>query len=150
MRAAIPGRRRYAMISIAVNIVGNLILIPLIGHVGPPLATALASTVNVAMLYRTLVERGHFAADSALRRKVPRLLLAALLMGATVFAFERLLTPYLGGALIVRYAALGVLVGAGSAVYGVACFVTGAYRIADLKALMRRRGTSNTPKPAQE
>jgi putative peptidoglycan lipid II flippase len=70
-------------------------------------------------------------------------------MGATVFAFERLLTPYLGGALIVRYAALGVLVGAGSAVYGVACFVTGAYRIADLKALMRRRGTS-TPKPAQE
>ncbi|MFX6218313.1 polysaccharide biosynthesis C-terminal domain-containing protein, partial [Acinetobacter baumannii] len=80
---------RYAMISIAVNIVGNLIMIPLIGHVGPPLATDLASTVNVAMLYRTLVERGHFAADSALRRKVPRLLLAALLMGATVFAFER-------------------------------------------------------------
>lgn len=141
---------RYAMISIAVNIVGNLILIPLIGHVGPPLATALASTVNVAMLYRTLTQRGHFAADSALRRKVPRLLLAALLMGATVFAFERLLDPYLGGALIVRYAALGVLVGAGSAVYGVACFVTGAYRIADLKALMRRRGASNTPKPAQE
>ncbi|MBN9981018.1 polysaccharide biosynthesis C-terminal domain-containing protein, partial [Listeria monocytogenes] len=61
---------RYAMLSIAVNIVGNLILIPLIGHVGPPLATALASTVNVAMLYRTLTQRGHFAADSALRRKV--------------------------------------------------------------------------------
>ena len=83
-----------------------------------------------------------------LRRKVPRLLLAALLMGATVFAFERLLTPYLGGALIVRYAALAVLVGSGSAVYGVACFLTGAYRIADIKALLRRRGA--TARPAEE
>ncbi|WP_242139314.1 murein biosynthesis integral membrane protein MurJ [Sphingomonas sp. TREG-RG-20F-R18-01] len=139
---------RFAMISIAVNIVGNLILIPLIGHVGPPLATALASTVNVAMLYHTLAQRGHFVADAALRRKVPRLLLAALLMGATVYAFERWLDPYLGGAMIVRYAALGVLVGAGSAVYVVACFLTGAYRIGDIRALLRRR--ADTPKTVQE
>ncbi|TPG55150.1 murein biosynthesis integral membrane protein MurJ [Sphingomonas glacialis] len=139
---------RYAMLSIGINIVGNLILIPLIGHVGPPLATALASTVNVAMLYRTLAARGHFVADAGLRRKVPRLLLAALLMGATIYAFEQLLDPYLGGPLIVRYAALGVLVGAGGAVYGVACFVTGAYRIADIKGLLRKRGA--TSKPVQE
>ena len=139
---------RFAMLSIVVNIVGNLILIPTIGHVGPPLATALASTINVAMLYRTLSQRGHFVADAGLRRKVPRLLLAALLMGATVFAFQRLLDPYLGGPLIVRYAALGVLVGTGSAVYVVACFLTGAYRIADLRALMRRRAAA--PKTLEE
>ena len=139
---------RFAMLSILVNIVGNLALIPTIGHVGPPLATALASTVNVAMLYRTLAKRGHFVADAALRRKVPRLVLAALLMGATVFAFERLLNPYLGGALIVRYSALAVLVGGGSAVYVVACFLTRAYRLSDISALMRRRAA--TPKPVEE
>src|SRR5690606_16255796 len=50
---------RFAMISIAVNIVGNLILIPTVGIVGPALATALSSTLNVAMLYRTLDARGH-------------------------------------------------------------------------------------------
>ena len=33
---------------------GNLILIPTIGHVGPPLATALAATVNMVLLYRAL------------------------------------------------------------------------------------------------
>lgn len=133
---------RYAMISILVNIVGNLIMIPLIGHVGPPLATALASTVNVAMLYRTLGARGHFVADAQLKRRVPRLALAALLMGATLFAFDRLLNPYLGGTLLVRYAALGVLVGAGCSIYGLACFVTGAYRVTDLKALVRRRAST--------
>lgn len=139
---------RFAMLSIVVNIVGNLIMIPWIGHVGPPLATALASTVNVAMLYRTLAKRGHFVADAQLRRRVPRLALAALLMGATVFACKQLLDPYLGGPLVMRYSALGVLVGAGMAIYVVACFLTRAYRIADLTALIRKRGA--TAKPVQE
>ena len=52
---------RYAMQSMAINLVGNLILIPTIAYRGPPLATAIASSVNVAMLYVTLRRRGHFA-----------------------------------------------------------------------------------------
>jgi len=130
---------RYAIWSVVVNIVGNLIMIPLIGHVGPPLATALSSTVNVAMLYRTLVQRGHFTPDRQLRRRLPRLALAALLMGAAVYGFDQLLDPYLSGRIWERYAALVVLVGTGCAIYGAACFVTGAFRVADLKALIRRR-----------
>lgn len=130
---------RFAMISIVINILGNIALIPTIGHVGPPLATALSSTVNVAMLYATLRRRGHFTADAQLRRRIPRLALAAVLMGGVVFAFDRLLDPWLDGRLIERYVALAVLVGSGVALYGIACFVTGAYRVADLKALLARR-----------
>ena len=67
---------RYAVQSVAVNFAGNLILIPVLaqfgyGHVGPPLATALSSTVNVWMLYATLRKRGHFIADAQLKRRVP-------------------------------------------------------------------------------
>src|SRR4051812_14400330 len=81
---------RLAMVSVAVNIAGNLTLIPLLGligmgHVGPPLATALSSSINVFMLYRTLRRRGHFEADSQLRRRVPRLAVAALVMGGALF-----------------------------------------------------------------
>ncbi|MBB3910029.1 murein biosynthesis integral membrane protein MurJ [Sphingomonas desiccabilis] len=133
---------RYAMWSVGVNIAANIVLIPLLGHVGPPLATALASTVNVAMLYRTLRKRGHFAVDAQLRRRLPRLALAALLMGAAVFGLESLLDPYLVGPMAMRYAALVVLVGTGCAIYGLACFVTGAFRVADVKALIRRRSTN--------
>jgi putative peptidoglycan lipid II flippase len=130
---------RFAMIAILINIVGNLLLIPTVGHVGPPLATALASTVNVALLYRALCARGQFVADAQLKRRLPRLALAALLMGAVVWSFDRLLDPWLNGRLVERYAALAALVGSGVALYAIACFVTGAYRIADLKALLARR-----------
>jgi len=44
--------------------------------------------------------------------------------------------------MVSRYIGLALLVGAGVALYGLACFVTGAYRLSDLKALMRRRGTT--------
>ena len=130
---------RYAIWSVGVNIVANAILIPTIHHVGPPLATALSSTVNVWMLYRTLVKRGHFAADAQLRRRLPRLALAALLMGGAVFAFDRLLDPWLDGLMWQRYAGLVMLVSGGVAIYGVACFVTRAFTIGDIKALIRKR-----------
>ncbi|BBC98750.1 MULTISPECIES: murein biosynthesis integral membrane protein MurJ [Sphingobium] len=135
---------RYAMLSILINIVGNLTMIPTLarfglGHVAPPLATALSSTINVAMLYTTLVKRGHFAADEGLRRRLPRLAIAALIMGVALWAGEDLLDPWLTGAMVQRYAALAVLVGAGVALYGLASVVTGAYRLSDIKALMRRK-----------
>ncbi|QIK77662.1 murein biosynthesis integral membrane protein MurJ [Sphingomonas piscis] len=133
---------RFATISVGVNIALNLALIPLIGHVGPPLATALSSTVNVAMLYFTLRKRGFFVADRQLKRRLPRLALAALLMGATLFAFDRLLDPWLNAGMWMRYLALLVLVGAGVTVYGVACFLTRAFMLADVRLLLNRRSRS--------
>jgi putative peptidoglycan lipid II flippase len=130
---------RLAIFSVGVNLVLNLALIPTIGHIGPPLATAIASTVNVAMLYRTLGKRGHFAADAQLKRRIPRLALAALLMGAAVYAIEPLFAPYTHGSMLKTLPALAVLVGIGVLIYGIACFITGAFRISDIKALMRRR-----------
>lgn len=130
---------RFAIISVVVNIAANLALIPTIGHVGPPLATTIASSVNVWMLYRTLVKRGHFHADAQLRRRLPRLALAAVLMGVAVFAFDRVLDPWLNGRMVERYGALIALVAAGCAIYGIACFVTRAFRLSDIKALIRKR-----------
>ncbi|MBN8806936.1 MAG: murein biosynthesis integral membrane protein MurJ [Sphingomonas sp.] len=130
---------RYALISVAVNLIGNLILIPTIHHVGPPLATAISSSVNVAMLYWTLKRRGHFATDARLRRRVPRLLAAAVLMGGALWLLAPYAEPYLTGSLIRRGLALVALVSGGCAVYALACFATGAYRVADLQSLLGRR-----------
>jgi putative peptidoglycan lipid II flippase len=135
---------RYAVQSVGVNLVGNLILIPLLGrygygHVGPPLATALASTLNVWMLYRTLSKRDHFHTDARLRRRVPRLAVASLIMGGMLFFVTPLIDPYLTGSILSRMAGLLALVGAGVAVYGIACFLTGAFRLDDVKLLLKRR-----------
>lgn len=134
---------RFAMISVAINLVGNLILIPTIATAGPPLATAIASTVNVWMLYRELGRRGHFVADGQLKRRIPRLALAAVIMGAAMWLIAPWFRPYTHGSLLITLPALGVLVSSGIAIYGVACFVTGAFGPRDIKALVRRRSTDN-------
>lgn len=133
---------RFATYSIVVNLIGNLVLIPTIGHVGPPLATALAACVNIALLYIELRRRGHFVADSRLRHRLPRLALAALIMGAALFGLDKLIAPYTTGPILSRFLGLAGLVGGGFSIYGIACFLTGAYRMADLKALLRRRGAA--------
>jgi putative peptidoglycan lipid II flippase len=129
---------RFAMISIAVNLALNLLFIMPLKHVGPPLATALASTVNVLMLYHTLKKRGHFEADARLRRRVPRLALAAILMGVALYFVTPLINPYMTGSIARRALGLLALVSAGGAVYALACLVTGGFVLDDLKLMMRR------------
>ena len=133
---------RFAMISMAVNLAGNLALIVPLRHMGPPLATAIASTVNVWLLYRMLVKRGHFAADPRLRRRAPRLALSALAMGGVLWAAQGLLMPYVHGTWLVRFATLAVLVSAGMLVYGLATVLLGAFSRADIALLLRRRRPS--------
>jgi len=135
---------RYAVQSVGVNLAGNLLLIPLLarygyGHVGPPLATALASTVNVWMLYLTLKKRGHFESDARLRRRVPRLALASVIMGGMLYFVTPLIDPYLTGSILRRGLGLVALVGAGVGVYAAACFLTGAFVLDDVKLLLKRR-----------
>lgn len=133
---------RYAIISVGVNIVGNLILIPTIGINGPPLATAVASTVNVAMLYATLRKRGHFAPDAQLRRRIPRLLLAALMMGGVLYLLGPYADPYLTRGFLLRVGALALLCMGGAVVYFLASFATGAFALDDLKLLLRKRAAT--------
>ena len=130
---------RYAMISMGVNLIGNLMLIVPLQHMGPPLATAIASTVNVWMLYRTLVKRGHFVADARLKRRVWRLALAALAMGGVLWLGQGLVMPYVQGTWTIRIAAMAALVTAGAVVYGLATVILGAFSRDDLKLLLRRR-----------
>ncbi|MEH3158433.1 MAG: murein biosynthesis integral membrane protein MurJ [Sphingomonas taxi] len=130
---------RYATWSIAVNLVLNLAFIVPLAHMGPPLATAIASSVNVWLLWRALGRRGHFVADARLRRRAWRLAVSAAVMGAVMWFAGDLFRPYTTGASLVRWAAMFVLVGTGALVYAAATFATGAFRLADLRQLIRRK-----------
>ncbi|MGU3390336.1 murein biosynthesis integral membrane protein MurJ [Sphingomonas sp. M1A8_2b] len=129
---------RYATMSMVVNLVLNLAFIKPLGHMGPPLATAIASTVNVAMLYRTLVLRGHFTPDARLVRRTWRLLVAALIMGGVMFFLNDLFQPFVTGTSIQRWGAMLVLVATGGVVYAIATLLTGAFRLGDISTLLRR------------
>ena len=139
---------RYATISIGINLILNLALIGPLKHMGPPLATAIASLVNLALLYRTLAKRGHFVPDRQLRNRVWRLAAAALVMGAVMYFLNDRFAPYTLGTGVTRVLTMIVLVGTGGAVYGIACFIMRAYRPSDLLAVVRRRPPA-PPTPPQ-
>ncbi|MET4663965.1 murein biosynthesis integral membrane protein MurJ [Sphingomonas sp. PvP056] len=130
---------RFATMSMGVNLLLNLALIVPLKHMGPPLATALASTFNVALLYRTLRLRGHFEPDARLRRRAWRLALAALAMGVILWLLQGLFAPYTHGSWLIRTGAMVVLVGAGGLVYAIMTFVLGAFTRDDLSFLRRKR-----------
>src|SRR3546814_18869991 len=97
----------------------------------PPRSTRTDTLFPYSTLFRS--------ADAQLRRRLPRLVLAAALMCIALYFGQALVEPFAHGSLLETLPALGVFVIAGIAIYALACFVTGAFRPADLKAILRRR-----------
>ena len=128
---------RIGVATVAVNIVLNLLLSRWFSHVGVAVATTLSAWFNVVMLGGTLVKRGQLLPDRRLRRRTPRLLSAALLMGAALVAGERLMFPVASGPL--RLLALAALVGGGAAVYFGAAHLLRGFDLREFRALLRRR-----------
>jgi putative peptidoglycan lipid II flippase len=133
---------RLALWSMAVNLIGNLILIWPLAHIGVGVATAIAAWVNVALLWFTLRKRGHIAVDVRLKQKAWRIALAAGVMGVSLFFGNEVIEDQLGTGLLRRIAVLSILVSAGGVVYALAIFLFGAYRLHELKSLFRRRAAT--------
>jgi putative peptidoglycan lipid II flippase len=65
-------------------------------------------------------------------------MLAALLMGVVMWFANDLFRPYTTGPSLHRWGAMLVLVSAGALVYFAATFLFGAFRMADVRRLVRR------------
>jgi putative peptidoglycan lipid II flippase len=128
---------RIGVVTVLVNIALNLLLSRWFSHVGVAWATTLSAWFNAAMLGGLLLRRGQLVPDRRLRRRAPRLLAAALLMGAALVAGERLLFPAASGPL--RLAALAVLVGGGAAIYFGAAHLFRGFDLREFLSVLRRR-----------
>ena len=132
----------YAGVSVAINIGGALALFPVFRHVGIAIATTASAWVNAWLLAATLNRRGGWRMDAQGRRNLPRILLAALLMGAAVLAMNR----WLGGFFMPEIpfsVRLGVLLGmvlAGAAVYFALSWMLGTISREGLRRALRRNG----------
>jgi putative peptidoglycan lipid II flippase len=127
---------KVGLFAVALNLLLNLVLTQWLAHVGVALATALSAWANALALGWLLWRRGQFVADRRLRRRLPRLLLAALLMAGVLLGLGAQLFPAAPGW---RFAALAALVGAGALTYFGAAFLLRALSWQELRALLRRR-----------
>ena len=110
---------RAALFGFAIAIIGSLILMPFLGHVGIALATALSGWASAAMLGLTISRRIGFAIDTEAKRRLPLLVVAALAMGAAIYAAREVLSPWLaqGASAASHLAALALILAFGLFVY---------------------------------
>jgi putative peptidoglycan lipid II flippase len=133
---------RVGLLSIGLNLALNLSLIWWLAHVGLALASSLAAMFNAGALAVLLQRRGHLAVDAQLRRRVPRMALAAAAMALTLVAIERTVYAWLAPDHVLRWVGLFVLVGFGIGAYFIAAEILGACRIREMIQSFRRPAAS--------
>ncbi|MBJ2152252.1 murein biosynthesis integral membrane protein MurJ [Paracoccus sp. IB05] len=128
----------YAVVAMVVNLVVAVALMPLIGFLAAAIATTVSAWIMVVQLWLGSRSMGISATmDDRFRKRLPRIILSSLLMGAVLLG----LVWVLGDAVTekgTRTPLLLVLVLAGMASYFLAATLTGAMNLADLKSSLRR------------
>lgn len=130
---------RFAVWSMIVNAAIAVGLLPVIGFSAAALATTLSGWIMVLQLWlgtRKMGDEARF--DTRFRQRLPRILIAAVLMGGVLWFGMVLLGPMLGTEGW-RYAALALLVALGMGSYALAALALGAMRLSDLKSALRRQ-----------
>ncbi len=129
---------RFALAALVTNLVLNLILMGPMLHVGLALSTSIAAWLNAGLLFGALVRRGHFQVDARLRSRGIRCVVASALTGLGVFVLSRLLALPSDAGTMLEVGLVALLVGTGLLGYGMLAHLTGIFRVADLKRMLRR------------
>jgi len=137
---------RYAAISLTANTLGSVALfflfrrLGLMPHLGIAVATTLGGWLNAGLLYATLAKRGELVADARLKRALPLVVIASIVMGVVLWFAAAVLAPWFAASsgFLHRTSALAALVGAGLTVYTVAVFAVGAMSLRQLRGQLRR------------
>jgi putative peptidoglycan lipid II flippase len=130
---------KIGMAAVALNLALNVAFMIPLRHIGPALATSIAAIFNCGWLGLVLHRLGLMRLDAQLRRRLPRMGLAAVAMAATLALAQGPLFAAVTGVRGLKYAALAALVTLGLAAYAAAGQLTGAFDLREAWAMFRRR-----------
>jgi len=130
---------RIAIVTMIVNTVLSVALAFTIGFVGIAIATTIAAWVNAGLLAWKLRQAGHLAIDDRLKRRLPRMIAASLVMGIVLWFGGDMLAPWFEDRTIVKLAAISIIVGGGLAIYAALGLAIDAFTWRDLREAFRRR-----------
>ena len=130
---------KIAATAVVANVILAVTLMQFLAHVGIALATALSAWLNVALLVVVLTRRGHIDPDRRLILRLPRIVLAAAVMGIVVWQAAQSLEVMLSGSLWQRIGGLALVVVGGALAYAILAQVCGAVNFRELTTVFRRR-----------
>lgn len=125
---------KIAVVCLVANVVFVLLLIGPLQHVGIALGTVLSSWLNALLLGLMLQRRGLFHLDERSIRRLPRIVLAGLVMALAVW----LAMPY-ASAHLPEKLALALTIGLGGLVFFAAASWLRAFDLQEVRSLLRKR-----------
>ena len=134
---------RFALVSVAVNVIAGLALFQVIGFQGIAAGTAIAAWLNVIQMIVVLSKRKAYRPTAATMSRLARILAASVALAAVLgiaSAFRPAFQPLLLGS---KEAALFVTVAIGAATYIGLLFGLKAVTLAEIKGAFRK-----APKPS--
>ncbi|GGC08646.1 putative lipid II flippase MurJ [Novosphingobium endophyticum] len=132
--------------ALVINIIVNIIVVPIFGIVGLAAATAFTSTLNVLTLYTILQIRGWFRFSGKLASRIGRQLVATAAMSVALWFLMPTMASRYAGNVFEKVWSLGALCGAGFVVFFGVAYVVGALD-KDLIAQLRRRRPAAKEQP---
>jgi putative peptidoglycan lipid II flippase len=130
-----------ALCGLTTAVTGALILFPHYGHVGIAAAIALSGWVGATLLAVILWRRGWLRIEIEAWRRVPRIMLATIIMGGVITAGAALLTSLfdVAGSSFARIVTLGIMVAVGLGIYILALQALGVTSVRALLHAIRGR-----------
>lgn len=125
--------------ALALGVVSNFILVPLIGLAALPLSTAISAWINCVALYALLHARGHYALRGEVAFRVGRQLIAAAVMGLSLWALNGLLADFMDQSKLFKIIGLGAMMAAAGIIYFGLGWLIGALNKDDVMVLLRRK-----------
>jgi putative peptidoglycan lipid II flippase len=124
---------KIAIVCLLANVVLSLSLIWFLAHVGIALATTISAWLNAGLLGRGLRREGLLRSDQRLRRRLPAILGAGVVMAAGLLLLQPWLAP------LSPTLALLLLIAAGAAIFLVVAQLSGGMVLSELTAILGRR-----------
>jgi len=129
---------RFALASVAVNIVLGISLFQLVGFQGIAAATSIAAWLNVGLMFRALRKRGLYRTRPTAMVRVTKILISSVGLGlllAAASTFRPVIEPLLFGS---KEIALVVTVSLGGLAYAAMLLVFGAVTPSEIRQALRR------------
>ena len=132
-----------ALCALAAAIIGGVSMFPRHGYIGVAAAIAISGWVGAALLGGILRARGWLRLDDEAWRRLPRIMVATLVMGIAIggeIAAAHALFPSLSASAVGRLGLLAVMVTLALVTYGAALEILGVIKLKDLISAFRRQG----------
>lgn len=128
---------RFAMVSLLINTILNIILIQYFAHVGLAAATAIAAWVNAGMLYYGLQKRGHLTLEKQTIIRLIKCTSATVFMAIVVYFVSLVIEDWFLVEGFIRIAALAALILSGIFSYIIAITLLRTLTLAEIGGFLR-------------